>query len=136
MADVDAGDGEAVGVEAGRAAAGEPAATAAATAAAATAAAVPPPELKAGTVPDTVRSVSVRPPAAAATLSSLEIVVTLAALSEESVKSLVSVLSLILLPAAGRLLVPVFCRKLNPNPPPPAALVVGVFVTVMSVPTP
>ena len=87
-------------------------------------------------MPDTVRSVSVRPPAAAATLSSLEIVVTLAALSEASVKSLVSVLSLILLPAAGRLLVPVFCRKLKPNPPPPVALVVGVFVTVMSVPTP
>ena len=51
-------------------------------------------------------------------------------------KSLVSVLSLILLPAAGRLLVPTFWRKLNPNPPLPAALAVGVFVTVMSVPTP
>ena len=53
-------------------------------------------------MPLTVRSVSVSPPAAAATLSSLEIVVTLVALSEESVRSLVSVLSLILLPAAGR----------------------------------
>ena len=95
-----------------------------------------PPVLKAGTVPVTVRSVSVSPPAAAATLSSLEIVVTFEELIEESVRSCVSVLSLILLPAAGRLLVPVFCRKLNPNPPLPAAPVVGVFVTVMSVPTP
>ena len=87
-------------------------------------------------MPLTVRSVSVSPPAAAATLSSLEIVVTFEVLSEASVKSVVSVLSLILLPAAGRLLVPVLWRKLNPNPPPPAAPVVGVFVTVMSVPTP
>ncbi len=55
---------------------------------------------------------------------------------EASVKSVVSVLSLILLPAAGRLFVPVFWRKLKPNPPLPAALAVGVFVTVMSVPTP
>ena len=96
----------------------------------------PPPVLKAGTVPLTVRSVSVSPPAAAATLSSLEIAVTDEEPIEESVKSLLSVLSLILLPAAGRLAVPVLCRKLNPNPPPPAAAVVGVFVTVMSVPTP
>ena len=92
--------------------------------------------LKAGTVPDTVRSVSVSPPAAAATLSSLEIVVTDEALIEASVKFVVSVLSLILLPAAGRLAVPLACRKLNPNPPPPAAPVEGAFVTVMSVPTP
>ncbi len=95
-----------------------------------------PPVLKAGTVPLTVRSVSVSPPAAAATLVSLEIVVTFEDASEARVKSWLSVLSLILLPAAGRLFVPVLCRKLNPNPPLPAAPLVGVFVTVMSVPTP
>src|ERR1700761_8448258 len=95
----------------------------------------PPPVLKAGTVPLTVRSVRVSPPAAAATLSSLEIVVTLDEVIGESVGSEVSVLSLILLPAAGRLLEPTFCRKLNPNPPPEAPEV-GVLVTVMSVPTP
>ena len=82
---------------------------------------VPPLVLKAGTVPVTVRSVSVSPPAAAATLATLEIVVTAEELIEASVKSAVSVLSLILLPAAGRLLVPVLCRKLNPNPPCPLA---------------
>src|ERR1700761_1237360 len=97
---------------------------------------VVPPVLKAGTVPFTVRSVSVSPPAAAATLSILEIAVTSEALIEERVRSEVSVLSLILLPAAGRLAVPLSCRKQKPTPPPPAAPAVGVFVTVMSVPTP
>ena len=86
-------------------------------------------------MPLTVRSMRVSPPAAAATLASLEILVTDAELIEARVKLVVSVLSSILLPAAGLVLVPAFWRKLNPNPLPPAPAV-GVFVTVMSVPTP
>src|SRR5690242_10149849 len=98
---------------------------------------LPPLVLKAGTVPVTVRSVRVSPPAAAATLGSLETVATAVELIDESVKSVVSVFWLILEPAAGRLFVPTFCRKLKPKPPlPPLPLAAGALVTVISVPTP
>ena len=108
-------------------------------AAGAAAAAEPPPppllRLSAGTVPLIVRSLSVRPPAAAATLSIFAMLVTLDELIDASVPPADSVLLSILLPAFGRLVDPIDCRKPNPNPLPaePAA---GVLVTVMSVPTP
>ncbi len=87
-------------------------------------------------MPVTVRSVRVSPPAAAATLSSLEIEVTSAAPIDERVKSDASVLSSIFDPAFGLLALPTDCLKLKPNPPPAVLLVVGALVTVMSVPTP
>ena len=97
----------------------------------------PPPlsKLSAGTVPVTVRSVSVSPPAAAATFCSLATVLTEDELMAASVPPPVSVLLSILLPALGRVVDPIDCRNPNPNPLPfePA---VGALVTVMSVPTP
>ncbi len=97
---------------------------------------VPPPlKLTAGTVPVTVRSVSVSPPAAAATSCSLATVVTSDELMDASVPSPDSVLLSILLPAFGRVLVPIDCRKPKPNPPVPL-LAAGALVTVISVPTP
>src|SRR5260370_29804169 len=95
----------------------------------------PPPEvLMAGTVPLRVRSVRVRPPAAAATSCRLATVLTEDAPIEASVAPAASVLVLILVPAAGRELVPV--RKPKPNDPGVNDPAVGVLVTVTSVPTP
>ena len=99
----------------------------------------PPPlpllKLSAGTVPVTVRSVSVRPPAAAATFCNLPTVVTADVPMAASVPPPASVLLSILLPAFGRVPVPIACRKPNPNPPLPVPAA-GALVTVMSVPTP
>ena len=88
----------------------------------------------AGTVPLRVRLVKVSPPAAAATLLRPLTVVTEDSLMAASVGLPLSVLVSILVPAAGRLEVPV--RNPNPNEPEPADPAVGVLVTVASVPTP
>ena len=88
----------------------------------------------AGTVPLSVRLSRVRPPAAAATLSRWATVETEDELIEASVALDDSVFVLILVPAAGRFLVP--ARKPKPNDPGLNEPAVGVFVTVRLVPTP
>jgi hypothetical protein len=88
----------------------------------------------AGTVPLSVRSVRASPPAAAATSRRPDTVLTEDALIEASVGPADSVLVLILVPAAGRDLVPVW--KPMPNDPGVNDPAFGVFVTVTSVPTP
>ncbi len=87
----------------------------------------------AGILPVIFVSVSVRPPAAAATPFSLDTVVT----EEEPMvprPAPRSVSMSMVVPAAGRVRVPVWPR--NPNAPPPPLPAVGVLVTVMSVPVP
>src|SRR5208282_4345125 len=76
----------------------------------------------------------VSPPVAAATSCRPETVLTEDELIEASVATPPSVLSLILVPAAGRLVVPVW----NPKPKEPGVNdpAAGVLVTVTSVPTP
>ena len=88
----------------------------------------------AGTVPLSVRSFSVSPPAAADTSRRPATAATEDAPIEASVGPAASVLVLILVPAAGRLLVPV--RNPKPNEPGVNDPAVGVLLTVMSVPTP
>ena len=88
----------------------------------------------AGMVPLSVRSVRVRPPAAAATSPRPATVVTDEALIEASVAVPPSVLVLILVPGAGRCAVPV--RNPTPNEPGVNDPAAGVLVTVTSVPTP
>ena len=88
----------------------------------------------AGTVPLSVRSFRVSPPAAAETSCRSATVLTEDEEIEASVAPAASVLVLILVPAAGRLVVPV--RKPKPNEPGVNDPAVGVLVTVTSVPTP
>ena len=89
--------------------------------------------LTAGTVPVITRSVSVSPPAAAATFFSPATELTFAAVRLPRPNA-VRLSMWILDPAAGRVLVPTLPPAENPNPvPDPAA---GDLVTVMSVPTP
>ncbi len=85
-------------------------------------------------MPLIVRLFSVRPPAAADTLCRLATVATDDELIEASVGLAASVLSLILVPATGRALVP--ARKPKPNDPGLNDPAFGVLVTVTSVPTP
>src|SRR6202012_4569280 len=94
----------------------------------------PEPELlMAGILPVILVSVSVRPPAAAATPLSFDTVVTEVEAIEPRPGPR-SVSTSMVVPAAGRVRVPVWPRKPNePAPPEPA---VGVLVTVMSVPSP
>ncbi len=88
----------------------------------------------AGMVPVRVRSVRVSPPAAAATSCRPATCVTDDEPIEASVAEPPSVLSLILVPAAGRFVVPV--RNPKPNEPGVNEPAAGVLVTVTSVPTP
>jgi hypothetical protein len=88
----------------------------------------------AGIVPLKVRSFRVSPPAAADTSCRSATVVTEEELIEPSVPPAASVLVSILVPAAGRLVVPV--RNPKPNEPGVFDPAVGVLVTVTSVPTP
>ena len=88
----------------------------------------------AGTVPLIVRLFRVSPPAAAATPFRPATVVTDDAGIEASVAVPLRVLVSILVPAAGRFVVPV--RNPNPNEPGVNDPAVGVLVTVTSVPTP
>src|SRR6185312_12455837 len=94
----------------------------------------PPLTLTAGTVPLIVRLSRVSPPAAAATPCRPATVATDDELIAASVGLAASVLSLILVPAAGRDLVP--ARKPKPNEPGLNDPGFGVLVTVTSVPTP
>ena len=94
----------------------------------------PPLTLTAGTVPLIVRSFRVSPPAAADTSCRPATVATEDEVIEASVGLAASVLSLILVPAAGRDLVP--ARKPKPNDPGLNDPAFGVLVTVTSVPTP
>ena len=87
----------------------------------------------AGIFPVILVSVSVRPPAAAATPLSLDTVVT----EDEAIEPSPvprSVSTSIVVPAAGRVRVPV--RPAKPNAPGVLEPAVGVLVTVMSVPSP
>ena len=93
----------------------------------------PPPAEKDGIFPDTVESVSVRPPATPATFGILAIDVTAEASSGARAKER-RVLVWIVVPGAGRVRVP--ADPLNPNPNPPAEPAAGAWVTVTSVPTP
>ena len=87
----------------------------------------------AGILPVILVSVSVRPPAAAATPFSFDTVVTeVEAIEPRPVPRSVS--TSMVVPAAGRVRVPVWPRK--PNAPVPPVPAVGVLVTVMSVPAP
>ena len=88
----------------------------------------------AGTVPLSVRSFRVSPPAAADTSCRPATVVTEDEPIEASVAPAASVLVSILVPAAGRFVVPL--RNPNPNEPGLNDPAVGVLVTVTSVPTP
>jgi hypothetical protein len=88
----------------------------------------------AGTVPLSVRSFRVSPPAAAATFFREATVLTAEEPIEASVPPAASVLVSILLPAAGRLAVPV--RNPKPNEPGVNDPAAGALVTVTSVPTP
>ena len=94
----------------------------------------PPLTLTAGTVPLIVRLSRVSPPAAAATPCRPATVSTDDELIAASVGLAESVLSLILVPAAGRDLVP--ARKPKPKDPGVNDPAFGVLVTVTSVPTP
>ena len=92
---------------------------------------MPPLLLIAGILPVTLVSVSVRPPAAAATPFSFDTVVT----EDEPIVPRPPprrVSMSMVVPAAGRVRVPVAPR----NPNDPAELALGALVTVMSVPWP